>query len=306
MTFSMLKNIDADNLILLAQVARQPSLSQAAQYLTLSVSTLSRRLSALEEQVGVALLVRHSKGVQLTEEGQAILVYADAMLLQLESVERYLAATTDQPHGHLKIALPATIGVTVLNELIALYKQQCPQVTLDIQFTDRVIDPRLEDYDVVFSIVGETPLPDSNLVAKKIASPKTVLVCSPDYPCDVTSPVDLEGVDCVATLAKEQPMINWYLTKYQQSLRVYPKPAILVNNIDAVKEAILKGFGVGHLVYAFCEREIQSGELITLLDDWHVQAWEVYAIYPSRKHLPKKTERFVQLVSDWAQKRYQS
>ena len=108
----------------------------------------------------------------------------------------------------------------------------------------------------------------------------------------------------MTTLERNAHFITWNLKKGDENITVKPKLSVVVNNTDAIKAAIMNGYGVGKLVLPSCSKELQDGELVEVLNDWSVSSWDIYLMYPSRKHLPAKTQKFIELTSFMAQDRY--
>ena len=300
----MKQNISTDHLVLFTHVAQLGSFTKTSQLYNIPVSTISRRIVSFEEKIGGQLIKRNTKGVQVTELGYEILDYGKKVTAEIEALESFLANKNDEPHGTLKVSMPASTSASIINDIIHSYKQLCPDVTIDLRLTDRFVDPRLEDYDIVFNYIINEPLKDSTLVAKRIVTPKTVMACSPSFKHNISSPSDLNHTDCVTTFERNAHFITWDLTKDKETIIVKPKLSVIVNNSDAIKAAILNGYGVGRLVLPSCSKELKDGTLVEVLSDWSISSWDIYLMYPSRKHLPAKTQKFIELTSFMAKDRY--
>ncbi|NRB77748.1 MAG: LysR family transcriptional regulator [Saccharospirillaceae bacterium] len=300
----MKRNIQSDHLVLFTHVAQLGSFSKTSKLYNIPVSTISRRIVSFEESIGEQLIKRNTKGVQVTELGLEILAYGKKVTAEIDALESFLEHKKDVPHGTLRVSMPAATSVDIITEVIHNYKQICPEVTMDLRLTDRFVDPRVEDYDIVFNYITNEPLKDSSLIAKRIATPKTVMVCSPEFKHNISTPTDLNHTDCVTTLERDTHSITWTLVNKKQKITVKPKLSVVVNNQDAVKSAILNGYGIGRLVLPSCKEEIKSGKLVEVLKDWEVGSWDVYLMYPSRKYLPTKTQKFIELISILAKDRY--
>jgi len=300
----MKRNISTDHLVLFTHVAQLGSFTKTSQLYNIPVSTISRRIVSFEEKIGEQLIKRNTKGVQVTELGYDILEYGKKITAELEALESFLSHSNDEPHGTLRVSMPAATSATTITDIIHSYKQLCPDVTIDLRLTDRFVDPRVEDYDIVFNFVNSEPLKDSTLIAKRIVTPKTVMVCSPDFNHSLTTATDLNYTNCVTTLERDSHFVTWNLRNKDQEVTVKPKLSVIVNNQDAVKSAIINGYGVGRLVVSACSQEIKEGKLIEVLNDWEVSSWDIYLMYASRKHLPAKTKKFIELMSFMAKDRY--
>ena len=300
----MKRNFQSDHLVLFTHVAQLGSFSKTSQLFNIPVSTISRRIENLEEKIGGQLIKRNTKGVQVTELGYEILDYGKRVAAELDSLNSFLADRNDEPQGTLKVSMPASTSSVIINDIIHSYKKICPEVTIDIRLTDRFVDPRLENYDIVFNYIINEQLKDSSLVAKRIVTPKTVMVCSPDFEHNVTVPIDLNHTNCVTTLERNTHFITWDLSNNDEVVTVKPKLSVVVNNLDAVKSSILNGYGIGRLVLHSCSKELKEGKLVEVLKDWSVSSWDIYLMYPSRKHLPAKTQKFIELTTFMARDRY--
>ena len=292
--------MDADNLRMFAKVAEYGSFSKAAASAELPVSTVSRRLSTLEDEIKMKLIERHPRGIQLTEAGQKLLPIAQDLERHMEQAELCLQQYNDVPTGRLRIAMPASIGNHVASDIIHYYKKACPDVDLELQLTDRRIDPVAEAFDLVF-VYG--PLPDSTMVAKKVYDAKAKLVATPQFMSkhSILQPQDLEKVPCVVNSVKELS-VKWQLIKGGEIASVMPNAQIKINSSDVVLTAVESHFGVSLMAADMCHEKLKTGQLVEVLPQWQLPDWEIYVLFPSRNYLPTKTRTFLdmidQIVSD--------
>jgi DNA-binding transcriptional LysR family regulator len=294
--------LDADNLRLFATVAHYGSFSKAALSLEIPVSTISRRLSQLEDQLSLKLIDRHPRGVALTEAGDQMLGYAQNIQSQVEQAKACLLQYNDEPSGKLRIAMPASIGNQVAADVINHYRALCPNVSLELQLTDRKIDLVADAYDLIF-VYG--PLPDSAMVAKKIFSAKAKLVATPQFleSHSVLNPNDLSKLPCIVNSTKETN-VKWTFFKSNEHISVKPNAHIQINSSDIVKQSVLSHHGMTLLPADLCKEELETGKLVTVLDDWTCPDWEIYVIFSSRDNIPKKTRLFLDMVTQVANAQY--
>ncbi|WP_070966049.1 LysR family transcriptional regulator [Vibrio sonorensis] len=277
-------------------VVESGSYSLAANKIGVTKSALSKRINQLEDQLGTRLLNRTTRTLSLTEAGQRYFDYvSQAYSLAQQGVDA-VSELQGLPQGKLKITLPMSFGINHIAPFIAEFLNQYPKIEIDLQLEDQMVDLVAGGYDLAIRI-GH--LPDSSLVAKRLVTCRSVLCASPDYLANHLAPIvplDLTQHNCLQyTYFKGGN--EWTFEKSKRQYKVLPKGRFSVNNSEAIRQALLSGLGIGQLPTFLAARDLKSGHLIPLMQDYQLPVHAAYAVFPQRKHLPSKVSVFIDFIS---------
>jgi len=285
-----------ENMDTFIRVVEAGSISGAADRLNVAKSAVSRRLKELEKHLGVELFHRTTRQMNLTDTGRAF--YHQAVRILDDVLEAEIA--TSQAHGtlkgSLKIALPSTFGLMHMGPIINDFIKEHPQIEFDLDFNDREVDLIQEGFDLAIRIAN---LPDSSLIARRIAPIKTVICASPDYLEQMgtpRSPEDLREHQClVYSLLRD--FEYWYLTDADsKEIKIKIHPYLKASTGEFLKDAAVKGQGIILVPTFIAYKEIENGSLIPLLKDYTSPQINAYAIYPQTRHLSQRVRAFVDLL----------
>ncbi|MFJ5317727.1 LysR family transcriptional regulator [Pectobacterium versatile] len=267
------------DMALFALVAECGSFTQAARKAGLAKSSLSLRISQLEQQIGLRLLNRTTRQLNLTFAGERYLIHCQEMLQASERADLAVQRLRDNPSGRLRITSPAGLGSTLLARLTAEFQQRFPAVSLDVLISDDVIDLVQEGFDVAF----RTGKPhDSSLIGRSLGQTPRYLLASPDYLARHSAllhPQQLQQHRCIAHHA----WTEWLLHRGSELYRWLLPDSHITDNLLYARECAIAGAGVTLLPDFLCLDEAVSGKLVKVLPDWKVEANELYLVYPSRK-----------------------
>ncbi|KML65217.1 LysR family transcriptional regulator [Pectobacterium peruviense] len=267
------------DMALFALVAECGSFTQAARKAGLAKSSLSLRISQLEQQIGLRLLNRTTRQLNLTFAGERYLIHCQEMLQASERADLAIQRLRDNPSGRLRITSPAGLGSTLLARLTAEFQQRFPAVSLDVLISDTVIDLVQEGFDVAF----RTGKPhDSSLIGRSLGQTPRYLLASPDYLARhpaLLHPQQLQQHRCIAHHA----WTEWLLHRGSELYRWLLPDAHITDNLLYARECAIAGAGITLLPDFLCRDEAVSGKLVRVLPDWHAEANELYLVYPSRK-----------------------
>lgn len=291
-------NIDLlDGVAVFVGVINAGSFTAAARALGHSTSYVSKEISRLEERLGSRLLNRTTRTLSLTDAGRAYYERCSQIVIDAENAERSINQLQDKPRGLLRINAPVSFGSQYLLDVLSQFMHRYPEVKLEVEFNDRLIDVVAEGYDVVIR-VGE--IKDSNLVARKFTSSRVVVVASPDYIKRKGCPEkaeDLTQHDYIAySLLPTPAQLDFYKDGVRSSVTVDPRAMC---NSAAIEVAMaVQGIGITRLPLFTCEQEVANGELKIILEDYDKIKFDVYAVYPHRQYLTAKVRAFVDFVVD--------
>jgi len=287
-------------------VVETGSFTAASERLGMSKALVSKYIGEVEDSLGVRLLNRSTRRLALTEAGQR---YYDSALPLLEEFEEMVDSVTGEqssPRGLLRISVPVTFGEMSLAPLIPKFLNQYPDIGVDLQLSDKMIDMLEEGVDVVIRIGS---VDDSSLIAKHIQTLPLVLCASPDYikshGCP-EQPEDLSKenaqhqciVDSNFRIGKHWPIIcpNNITTSVEVSSRS------MANSPRAVKEIALAGGGIGMIPRFIVQDALDDGRLEEILPTYRTLEFGLFAIYPHRRYLSRKVRCFIDfLVAEFAE-----
>ena len=287
--------MDLNEVVVFAKVVEAGSFVGAARELSMPKSTVSRKVSELEERLGARLLQRTTRQLSLTDAGRAYYRHAARVLVELGEAELAVTRMQEIPRGLLRVTTPINVGY--LGRLFTTFLEQFPEVTFEMVCTDRVVDLVEEGFDVSVR-VGR--LADSSLIARHLGSQKSHLVASPAFLAKHPQPMtpgDLAGMPVLVFGALPDPT-TWHLVRGTEHAKVTVEPRFTVNDFDLVYRAVLDGIGMALLPSYRVNDDLREGRLVRLMPDWCTPAAQFHAVYPSTRHLSPKVKAFVDHLQD--------
>lgn len=286
--------VDLNDIWVFVEVVEAGSFTAAARKLGLPKSSVSRRVSRLEDRLGVRLLQRTTRSLHLTEVGQRYHAQASRLLRELFEAERQIESQGEGPRGRLRISAPSELAENFLGQLGARFLELHPEMQLEVMVTDRSVDLVEEGVDLALrtGTVGR-----SANVARRLFNLDLLLVASPSYLAqrpvgdDVT---ELEHHDVL--LLSNQDEAVWTLSDGEESKCVPVRARMSANHMGTVYEAALSGAGIALLPRTAVEPEIDSGRLVRVLPAWRSPGGSLWAVYPSRRHLAPKVRAFLDFL----------
>jgi DNA-binding transcriptional LysR family regulator len=278
-----------------ATVVEAASFTGAGDRLDMSKAMVSKYVAVLEDHLGTRLLNRTTRRLSLTESGQVYYERCLQIIADVAEAEQAAGQLTAIPRGTLKIAMPVSFGTIKIGPLITEYVWQYPEVKLDIALADRKVDLIEEGFDLAIRIGS---LPESGLIARKLAIDRTAICAAPAYLKQhgtPRKPEDLRRHACLnytyATNGDE-----WYLKNDSEELVVPTSGPIRANNGDMLRLAALSGGGIIWQPRFIVDDDLRTGRLVEVLTNYSTVELGIYAIYPSRKHLSAKVRTFVDFL----------
>ncbi len=280
-----------------ARVVETNSFTEAARRLGMSKAAVSKQVSKLEERLGARLLNRTTRRLSLTEVGAAFYERCARIVAEAEEAELAVSRLNATPRGTLKIDAPVNFGMQYLAPLLPSFMLRHPELRVDMTFNDRFVDLVEEGCDLAVRI-GQ--LPDSSLVARKLAETRSVICAAPSYwdrHGRPREPADLAGHDCFAYsyLATGN---EWRLKGPAGEVAVRTSGSLTANNGDVLRQAAVGGLGVVAMpVFIVCD-DLRSGRLEPVLRDYEPPTRGIYAVYPHNRHLSAKVRAFIDHLVD--------
>lgn len=290
--------MDLNAIVVFTQIVDGGSFTQAAQALDMTKSTVSRKLAELEKHLGVRLVTRSTRNLVLTEEGEHFYQSCTQILEMLDQAELELTANQDMVRGRLNVVMPVELGHEVLCAHINAFLSEHPNVTVNLEMSNREVDLIAEGIDV-YAQVGE--LSDSSLISRRISSSPRVLVASPGYlrkHGQINAPADLKAPHKMVKL--HNPAVKlppWQLkTANQAPVSIELPYQLRVNTITSCLKGCLNDLGIAVLPEFICREYFASGQLVQLLPEWEMTEVPISLVYANRQLMPKRLSVFIEFL----------
>jgi DNA-binding transcriptional LysR family regulator len=280
--------------LVFAQVVAEGSFTAAARALELPKSTVSRRVSRLEEALGVQLLRRTTRKLSLTDAGRAFHTCAQRAVEALESAERAATALLDEPRGRLRVTAPVELGTRTFGVVLGFCEAH-PQVQLELELSNRFVNLVEEGFDV--ALRGGRP-PEGALTGRSLGAVEIHLVASPAYLARRGAPKrtrDLEAHDAVVFPSWVHGGA-WVLQGPRGEVRAAPRGRLTVNNLEAARLAARAGLGIALLPDSYCTDDVAGGSLVRVLPRLHMRTEGLWVVYSRTRFPSAKVRAFVDHV----------
>jgi len=284
---------DFEALAIFAKVVELRSFAGAAAELALSKATVSKAVSRLEDRLGTRLFNRTSRRLALTDAGRMLAGRAAQLLADGEAVENDMLAQSVVPRGLVRLAAPMTFGVKVLAPLLPDFLAAHPEVSIDLNLSDAMVDLIGEGFDIGLRIAS---LPDSSLMVRRLCAMPRYTVAAPSYLARYgrpTHPMHLGGHRCFAYAYLSTPHLWRYTNAAGEQVAVRPSGPLSVNNGEAVLPALIAGEGIADLPEFIVGEAIASGQLEVLLKGWTQTEGAVHLVMPPGGPRPARVEALI-------------
>ena len=285
-----------DELQTFTKVVETGSISKTAERMAVAKSAVSRRLSELEQRLGVQLFHRTTRQMNLTDSGRSFYERAIQILSDLEEAELAVSQQHAALTGQLKIAAPLTFGLTHLAPAIIEFNNLHPGIMFDVDFNDRQIDILEEGFDLAIRIAR---LSDSSLIARKIAPIQQTICASPGYlekHGTPQSPDDLGTHKCLVYSNIATPNLWSFTDSRGKTISVKVPVTLRANNGDFLREAAEADQGIVMTPNFIIYKSLQSSKLLPVLSDYKLPSVNAYAVYPQTRHLSFRVRAFIDFL----------
>ena len=278
------------------RVVETGSISGAADRMAIAKSAVSRRISDLEQRLGVQLFRRTTRQLNLTDSGSSFYERAIQILADLEEAELAVSQQHGALSGRLKMAAPLSFGLSHLGPAITDFMQQHPQIQFELDFNDRQVDLLEEGFDLAIRIAR---LSDSSFIARRIAPIRHTVCASPDYLAShgtPKSPSDLQHHQCLAYSNLSDPNIWHFRDSGDKHAQVKIPVTLSANNGDFLRGAAIAGRGIILEPTFIVHKAIEEGKLVPILTDYQWPTIYAYAVYPPTRQLSYRLRTFVDFL----------
>lgn len=281
------------------QLVRLGSLAATARELNLTPPAVSKRLAQLEQRLGVRLLNRTTRSISLTAEGEVYLLNAQRILGEIEEMERQVSSSRAAPRGLLRVNAPLGFGRTHVGPAISSFVRRYPEVEVQLQLSDRPVNLPDDAIDVAIRF-GE--LPDSRLIARRIAANRRRLCAAPAYleafgrP---ETPRELMQHNCIVLRQNDAAFGVWRLSRGKHSESVKVRGSLSTNDGEVALNWALDGHGILMRAEWNLASHLRSGRLVEVLGDYETPPADIYAVYLERLNLSAKVSCFVEHLREF-------
>ncbi len=274
-------------------VATKGSLTAAAHAEGVAPAVIGRRIDALEERLGVKLLVRTTRRITLTHEGSAFLEDCQRIIADLANAEASVSEGGVKASGHLRLTAPAGFGRRHVAPLVPRFVGLHPDVSVSLNLSDRVVDIVNEGFDCAVR-VGD--LPDSSLVSVRLADNRRLCVAAPAYLKRAGTPAqpsELARHRCLTLSSDASQTRGWAFTIGGQVTHFRPGGPLDCSDGQVLHDWCVQGLGIAWRSTWEVEHDIADGRLTAVLEDFAAPPNGVYAVFPQRKHLPLRVRLWI-------------
>lgn len=281
------------------EVVDAEGFSAAARKLGRSKALMSKYVRELEDELGTLLLNRTTRQFSLTEAGHIYYHSANDILNRVDDLRDTVREAGSGLRGRLRVSAPRSLTDLEIGLPIVEFAAEFPEIVLDVNLDDRMVDLIEDGYDVAIRI---SRLADSTLIARKLADFRLLLVATPEFVKKhghPQTPRDLTRFPAIAD-TNWKGKNNWmFLDDDGKEITVSVNAAVQVNSPEVAKRAALAGLGITMVPEFSVEQEIKAGSLVSLLEDRFPEGSGVFAVYPHRRHVPAKVRVFVDFMAKW-------
>ncbi|AEI38394.1 MAG: LysR substrate-binding domain-containing protein [Zymomonas mobilis subsp. pomaceae] len=269
------------------QVVEHGGFTQASRATGIPKSKLSRRITELENRLGVRLLQRSTRHFSVTEIGRIYFDHCQTVIFEAENAEKAIEETHQEPCGLVRLSCPIALLHATLSPILAAFLARYPKVKLQMEATNRSVNPISDAIDLAIR-VRPLPFEDSDLTMRQLTSRKQILVASPNLIrqyAPLEKPEDLSHWPAFAnaTLLKSY---SWQLFgPSDEIVTINYEPRFVTTDMFALQEAAIAGLGVVHLPFMIVRQALERGQLIELLPNWSLKPEIIHVVYPTRRGL---------------------
>ncbi len=293
--------VDLNEMILFARVVARKSFTEAGRELGLPASTLSRKVAALEERLGLRLLERTTRQLRLTEAGEVYYERCARLAREAEDADQSVRALQATPQGTLRVAAPRLLAEALLAPLLVDYRKRCPDVRVVMHLDDRLVDLVAEGYDVAIRVTAQ--FNDSSLVLRRLGHSRSVPCASPSYVREHGLPETPDQLPSHHSIIgySFDPGGDFSWRLLDDTGQLHPTklaPRVVVNSFWLTRELCRAGEGLALLPTSLADPDLADGKLVRVLPRFQPRPFEIGAVMPSARQTPGKVRHFLEALSE--------
>jgi DNA-binding transcriptional LysR family regulator len=288
--------MDIQDLLIFSRVAALQNLSAVGTEMGLTPGTISKRIQALEEDLAVRLFERTTRSIRITDEGRRFLDHVKRILCELDQARSLMAASSGNPVGKLKVSAPQIIGHRYVAQALASFMAEFSDIEVQLDITDRHVNLHEEGYDIA---IRSGVLDDSTLIAKRLATDRTLMCASPAYLAKhgtPATPEELTGHQCLAL----GDTWSWNFGTGDEGNTVRVAARLRSDSSEVLRVAAVAGMGVMRTSELLVSDELASGQLVPVLSNFIDNSnTGVFALYVSGRHVLPRQRVFLDHMAEW-------
>ncbi len=292
-------HIEPNDLVLFARIVDAGSFSKAAERVGQPKSTVSRRISLMEAQLGERLLQRTTRKLVVTEFGASLLEHARKVAEEVDAAGALAQHRQAAPSGKLRISLPHDLANMGLVPVIAAFVERYPEVSLELDLSPRRVDLLAENFDIAIRM-GDLP-DDASLNARRVSFERFGLYAAPSYIAQrglPEQPDDLVEHDLLCILSRNGGPAPWVLTRGKQRWERALPARLTANSPDLLARIARSGAGIALSGWKLAQPYVELGELVRVLPEWELPPDTGWAVFPGRRLMPAKTRAFLDMMEE--------
>lgn len=286
-----------NGIVAFVRTAETLSFVAAGRTLGISASAVGKTIAKLEQSLGVRLFHRTTRRVTLTDEGRHFHARCQRILEDFRDAEAMVTESAQRPRGKLRVSLPV-IGYRFLLPVLPAFKQQYPDVELDLDFNDRMVDVVEGGFDAA---IRSGQLSDSSLMSRRLGPFGFVLCATPAYLAQAGTPRvprELAAHDCVRYCFPTTGKLQDWALAADDGAPLKLRTAMTCNNMEALRGAVLAGLGIGYMPDFLARDALEQRALVTVLDDYRIAPGQFSIVWPSSRQLSPKLRVFVDFLCE--------
>ncbi|KAA0910450.1 LysR family transcriptional regulator [Pusillimonas sp. ANT_WB101] len=283
-----------EDMRIFAETVDAQSFTAAADRLGLSKQFVSKRIAALEKRLGARLLERTTRQLRVTDLGLAYYECTQRILLEVDAAEQMITNQTATPRGVLRLSAPMTFATMYLGPLIPAFMQRHPEVSVELELSDRIVDVIGEGYDMALRI---GTLADSSLIARRITAVQLITCASPGYLRQhgvPTAPQQLAAHTCL--IYGHTPQAQWTFRIGERMRKVSVSGPMRSNNGEMLRDAAVAGLGLTILPDFIVAGALAEGRLVEVLEAFRPEGFTLYAVYPQHRQSSLVVRAFTEFL----------
>lgn len=287
-------------MVLFHSLVQTGNFTSAALSLSVSVSHVSKQLKCLEADLNVKLVQRSTRSFTLTEAGKQFAVHCAEVVNHVQDADVMMTNLQDEVSGVLRLGISQSFGTIHIIPAIEEFRKLHPELQVEVSLFDykaNMIDEGLDLWLTNIENISE------GYVAQLLADTRFVVAASPEYLIKHAAPkhpLELEQHNCLIYQSRERNYALWPFKQATEELYINVNGNYRVDLAEAIRDAAIAGWGIAYLATYLLTDEFNTGKLIQLLPEWQAsQVMQFYAVYPTRKHLPKKISAAITFFKDY-------
>jgi len=287
--------MNLNDLRLFIRVVETGSFTAAGESLRIQKSTISRRIAQLEDAMGVRLLQRSTRKLQLTDEGRDMFERCRPLVDELEQARDQVSALHTEPRGLLRLTMPPELGAFIMNGVVASFMKRFPLVEVDIELSTRLVSLIEEGIDLAVRVGN---LNDSTLISRRLAGVELGLYASPAYLAQAGQPATPADLAAHCCLGMRGNNFSWQFSNWQSGAPITIEGRLRSNSLTFLREMVLQDLGIARLPCQFCTELVEQGALVPVLVDYRIPPVDIHVLYPSRRHLNPRVRLFIDHMAE--------